>query len=88
MNNIAPICIFKYAKTHGQLKRFRKVHNPDRNYRLREAGSHPQLIEHPEVLRKSNIKGTVLKCRMCRRKKAHLSRTVRFTLFSTPYGPH
>jgi len=35
----------------SQLKWFRKAHKTDRNYQLWEEGSHPQLIDHPKVLR-------------------------------------
>jgi REP element-mobilizing transposase RayT len=34
-----------------QLKWFRKAHKTDRDYQLWEEGSHPQLIDHTEVLR-------------------------------------
>ncbi len=34
-----------------QLKWFRKAHKTDRDYQLWEEGSHPQLIDNPDVLR-------------------------------------
>jgi len=41
----------KAERLLAQLKWFRKAHKTDRDYQLWEEGSHPQLIDNPEVLR-------------------------------------